>query len=74
MSTVVAAAPKTGGTAGRRVAALRAWIADCLGVMAEHYAAAGRYQDLARLPDAELERRGLCRATLARDVLAGCGR
>lgn len=34
----------------------------------DYHAAAADYQALIRLPDAELERRGLSRATLARDL------
>jgi hypothetical protein len=74
MGIVVATAPETVRAAGARMASLGGWLADCLGVMADYHAAAARYEDLARLADAELERRGLCRATLARDVLAACGR
>jgi hypothetical protein len=36
--------------------------------MADHYAAAAMYEQLSRLSDAELQRRGLSRSTLARDV------
>ena len=41
-----------------------AWIMTC----ADHYAAAAMYEQLSRLSNAELERRGLNRATLARDI------
>lgn len=41
---------------------------------ADHYAAAAAYEQLSRLSDAELQRRGLSRACLARDVLATCDR
>jgi hypothetical protein len=41
---------------------------------ADYYAAAAIYERLAVLSDAELARRGLSRATLARDVLARCDR
>lgn len=37
---------------------------------ADYYDAAATYEDLARLSDAELERRGLNRASLAREVCA----
>jgi hypothetical protein len=47
-------------------------VADCVKVMADYYAAAVRYEQLLRLSNAELQRRGLSRATLARDVLAAC--
>src|SRR5262249_11966043 len=41
---------------------------------ADYYAAAARYEQLSALSDAELRRRGLSRATLARDVRAACDR
>jgi hypothetical protein len=46
------------------------WIGGYIEVMADHYAAAAIYEQLYRLSDAELQRRGLTRDTLARDVLA----
>ena len=46
------------------VAQLIAWQAVC----SAYYGAAATYQELARLSDAELRRRGLSRDTLARDV------
>ena len=69
--------------AGPRFARLRAfatslsaWLATC-----RHYhAAASHYEDLSRLSDAELERRGLTRSTLgqhaceAADRAERCGR
>jgi hypothetical protein len=42
------------------------WVNTC----ADYYAAAAMYEQLHRLSDAELERRGFNRATLGRDV---CG-
>lgn len=45
---------------------VRAWMASCR----EFYAAAATYEQLSRLSDAELTRRGLSRETLARDL---CG-
>ncbi len=74
MRVIVAAAPDSGRTAAERIASIGGWIADCIGVMADHYSAAANYEELARLPDAELERRGLSRATLARHALEACGR
>ena len=47
-----------------------AWADTC----ADYYAAAAMYEQLSRLSDAELARRGLSRATLARDVRAACDR
>jgi hypothetical protein len=41
---------------------------------ADHYATAAMYEQLSALSDTELARRGLSRATLARDVLAECDR
>jgi hypothetical protein len=40
------------------------WATTC----ADYYAAAAMYEQLSRLSNAELERRGLNRSTLARDV------
>jgi hypothetical protein len=52
---------------GRRIVA---WVDTCR----DHYAAAAMYEQLSALSDAELARRGLSRATLARDVCAACDR
>jgi len=41
-----------------------AWVKSC----ADHYAAATAYEELSRLSDAELKRRGLSRDILARDL------
>ena len=51
--------------------AKRAWarIADTLVVSAQGWGAAILYEELSRLSDAELERRGISRADLARYVL-----
>jgi hypothetical protein len=48
------------------------WIADYIEVTAHFYAAAARYEQLSRLSDAELRRRGLSREMLARDLLTQC--
>jgi hypothetical protein len=53
--------------AGRRIVT---WADTC----ADYYAAAAMYQQLSALSDAELARRGLSRATLARDARAACDR
>jgi hypothetical protein len=47
-----------------------AWIATC----ADYYAAAAMYEQLSGLSNAELERRGHSRATLARDICVKCDR
>jgi hypothetical protein len=52
---------------GRRLAA---WINTC----ADYSAAAAAYEQLSRLSNAELHRRGLSRDTLARDVCKSCDR
>ena len=50
---------------GRRIAT---WADAC----ADYYAAAALYEQLRGLSDAELQRRGLLRETLARDLCARC--
>jgi len=49
-------------------ARIAAWADAC----ATYYAAAAMYEQLSALSDAELTRRGLSRASLARDVRAAC--
>jgi len=44
------------------------WIAGLFRTVAAYYAAADTYEQLSHLSDAELQRRGLNRTTLARDV------
>ena len=51
-----------------RLASLAAYLAACGGTCADYYAAAALYEKLAALSDAELQRRGLSRATLAQHV------
>jgi hypothetical protein len=41
---------------------------------ADYYAAAARYEELSRLSDGELERRGLSRDRLARDLCEAADR
>ena len=48
---------------------LAAWIKTCV----DYYEAAAMYEQLSKLSDAELQRRRLSRATLARDVCDVCG-
>jgi hypothetical protein len=56
-----------GGLAGwLRMVAAR--LAERIETAAAHYAEAALYEQLSRLSDAELQRRGLSRASLARDV------
>ena len=49
-------------------------IATFASTCADYYAAAGLYEQLRGLSDAELQRRGLSRDTLARDVCETCDR
>jgi hypothetical protein len=51
-----------------RFAAFKAYLAMCVETCADYYAAAAAYEQLSRLSDAELHRRGLARDTLARDI------
>ena len=52
-----------------RLSSIAKWIGDYIEVMANYHAAAAMYEQLSRLSDAELRRRGFSRETLARDVL-----
>lgn len=47
-----------------------AWVTAC----GEAYVASAVYEDLSRLSDAELQRRGLSREDLAREVYKACAR
>ena len=58
------------GRLGALAAYLAAWCETC----ADYYEAAALYEELSALSDAELQRRGLSRATLARYVLYGLRR
>ena len=53
-----------------RFARIAAWLETC----ADYYAAAAMYEQLSRLSDAELQRRGLSRDSLARDACASAER
>ena len=63
--------------AGSRARPLATWLSSmavsigvCIDTMADYYAAATIYEQLSRLSDAELRRRGLSRANLGREVVA----
>ena len=60
------------GTGRRRglLARLSDWIDTC----ADYYAASVMYEELSRLSDTELKRRGLTRETLARDISVAAAR
>src|SRR5262245_948774 len=49
-------------------------IADWLATAADYYTAAAVYEQLSRLSDGELRRRGFSRATLASDICQACDR
>jgi hypothetical protein len=51
------------------IASIGRRIANLIDTAADYYAAAGIYEQLSRLSDAELNRRGLSRDTLARDIV-----
>jgi hypothetical protein len=51
-----------------------AWLSASAAACATYFRAAKRYEDLSRLSDAELERRGLGRKTLARHICESCER
>jgi hypothetical protein len=55
-------------------ASLGSLIGDWLATAADYYTAAAVYEQLSRLSDAELQRRGLSRATLASDICRACDR
>jgi hypothetical protein len=58
----------------KRFSSIARRIGDYIEVLADYYAAAAMYEQLSRLSGAELQRRGLSRETLARDVCAACDR
>ena len=53
---------------------LGTWLTTTIKACADYYAAASAYEDLSRLSDAELKRRGMSRDTIARDVTDGFDR
>jgi hypothetical protein len=57
-----------------RVSSLGTRVADWLATAADYYTAAAVYEQLSRLSDGELQRRGLSRATLASDICQACDR
>jgi hypothetical protein len=63
-----------GSSFAKRLSSMCRWIGDYIDTLADHYAAAAMYEQLSRLSDAELQRRGFSRQDLARDVLAASDR
>jgi hypothetical protein len=70
----VAAVQPAGSLLAQRLSAIAMWAGACIEVLAAYYAATLMYEQLSRLSDTELARRGLSRGNLARDVLAACDR
>ena len=64
----------SGSSLANRVSALGTRVADWLATAADYYTAATVYARLSGLSDAELQRRGLSRATLASDIARSCDR
>ena len=70
----VAAVHPAGSLLAQRLSAIARWAGACIEALAAYYAATVMYEQLSRLSDTELARRGLSRGNLARDVLAACDR
>jgi hypothetical protein len=66
--------PASTSTFAERVFSARRRIADWLATASDYYTAAALYERLSRLSDAELQRRGLSRTTLAADICQACER
>ena len=49
-------------------------VADWIGTAADYYSAAGMYEQLSKLSEAELHRRGLSRENVARAACVACDR
>jgi len=70
----LAAGEIAGSPPAKRLSAIARWAGTCIEALGDFYAATAMYEQLSRLSDAELTRRGLSRANLAREVLAACER
>ena len=70
--TALSAAVQSLTTLGARLGRTRKRAAIWLRTAADYYAAAAVYEQLSSLSNAELQRRGLSRDTLARDVERTC--
>jgi hypothetical protein len=68
MEQELSRSPATDADGHSVVASWRASIAMWVTALGEAYVASAMYQDLSRLSDAELHRRGLNRESLAREV------
>jgi len=70
----VAVAHSADSLLAKRLSAITRWAGASIEALAAYYAATAMYEQLSRLSDTELARRGLSRGNLARDVLAVCDR
>ena len=61
-------------TFANSISSLGTRFADWVATAADYYTAAATYQQLSRLSEAELQRRGFSRATLASDICQACDR
>ena len=61
-------------TFANSISSLGARFTDWVATAADYYTAAATCQQLSRLSDAELQRRGFSRATLASDICQACDR
>ena len=57
---------------GALLAGLKAHLVASIKIGADYHKAAAMYEQLSKLGDAELRRRGLSPATLAREICAAC--
>jgi hypothetical protein len=69
-ATTSGTAPSLYSSIKSRAGFLISWLNAC----ADYYAAAAIYEQLSKLSDAELRRRGLSRDTLVRDAFQRCDR
>jgi hypothetical protein len=73
--SVDAVAPsKTAASLSSSIKSLARFFITWMNACADYYATATMYEQLRRLSDAELHKRGLSRDTLARDVCQSCDR
>jgi hypothetical protein len=75
-ATCIVAVPptKTAAALSSSIKSLARFFITWMSACADYYAAATMYEQLSKLSNAELRRRGLSRDTLARDVCQCCDR
>lgn len=57
-----------------RFKSIAQWMSAWMNTCADYSAAAALYEEMSRLSDVELQRRGFSRGTLARDICNACDR